>query len=202
MQIFDTGEGQSASLLHLIIMSRSNTQKQFSSFQRPSPRQGSRPSGTGAWRSAPQNPQNNRNPQKLDSGHGQRKSYQNSQNHHNNHTNNKHYHQKRNTQKKVVFLNSKPRHAGAGLDFVSSLISYPGPLLEANILQDNDTTMTRMPSPYSAKQWRRIQYLRQLRDTHQYLKLHQGLNSPDQRPPQDVDMTRGTPKHIIRPASC
>ncbi|BCS19835.1 uncharacterized protein APUU_20267A [Aspergillus puulaauensis] len=151
-------------------MSR-NQQTQFSSFHRPAPRQGGRPSGTGAWRSAPQNSHNQRSPQTYSPGHGQRNNYQN--NPQNNHKNN--YHNNRNNAHKGVFHNNKPRHAGAGLDF------------------DNDTTMTGMPSPYSAKQWRRIQYLRQLRDTHQYEKLDRELNGPDSKPQQDVDMVDAPP---------
>ena len=39
--------------------------------------------------------------------------------------------------------------------------------------------MTGMPFIYTKKQWRRIQYMRHLRDTHQYRKLHYELGHTD-----------------------
>ncbi|OJJ65180.1 hypothetical protein ASPSYDRAFT_27129 [Aspergillus sydowii CBS 593.65] len=55
----------------------------------------------------------------------------------------------------------------------------PVPIAPRGLDFDNDSTMSGVPFIYTKKQWRRIQYMRHLRETNQLHKLHYELGHID-----------------------
>ncbi|KAL4787977.1 hypothetical protein BJX76DRAFT_353771 [Aspergillus varians] len=70
----------------------------------------------------------------------------------------------------------------------------PKPVVNRALDFDNDCTMTGMPFLYTAKQWRRIQHLRSLRERQLYNQLYQELYGDNLDSPM-VDAPASVPGH-------